>query len=1008
MSKQSKLKASSEVTNGNSKDSRRPSVFDRLGSRFNSSTEGICKAWVQNGTCPYEKSCKYSNSHIVLSSLKRSSRKDIDYQLRVYKGERKGKSPDDGLDKWDSTDLEGADEKVLEKRLMLLQKELQKQERKGDEDHHGAYSSSKHSKLSSGIKKCSKRVGRSTSSDSSDSSSSVSSSSSGESSSSSSSDSGRRKHNRVPGKTKRRSASSYSDEHVSKKIKYSKSIKGKSPVMNRHLSRSRSPVGKHSPRASKHLAIDHRDKHRSVSPLSRQREREYEKPRERVRSKSPKSKGRTITPCRRSEHQKIIKRKESPEKLRNSRLTPEKHIITRKVSPPRNRQNDIRNDEKRRDEKLRNMKDDHRRVAPRIALDKRGEDERLRERRVREAARERERREALERCQERQRQRELAKVKAEREKEKARELERGKERLREPERRTVIKDRVRLPERDEKTPRGRERSFERTVSAKIKLNDNYPREERSRTITKTRDRDRSYERDQLSVDKERVMLKDRNLERILVHDAVKSLERRSSHERSIVRERVLDRERDLSRSREIEARRVLAAEDKGYDSPFRVRDERTARYLNEADDRSHFKDSPLREETRQIRIHPEDRRREVVPGRNSWEDKRPPHDWEAHRDWDPRLRRSDLHQGNDNWDRRRKGNNEDWGRYSKDWSDREWRKDWTPRNVQGPPPTVAREEPVVKKEEEKNSDSKKKTDVGGPLEEELSDISDEADDILSREDGGGDRTKSQVLPKKSLDMTAKEAIEDDIRKITQKKMTLNKMLSPGSGTLQDTLEDSLKNEPKDGMEQLDFEEISDEELEDEARARMTLGDALGVDWASLIAETRPKARSDADATPGSAKKQWESACLLEKLGVSVKYAGAETIQRLLNKYNSPTCKVGDKDIKNSDEFRTKDGSSEAVKVKIEDDIANSEGEAVKISETETSAKLNSNPISFLHPIAGIHVALRERQLRRRTLFNSINRALSARSDIALRRQLCGLPIRTIEVQQTPGFYQWVV
>lgn len=43
-----------------------------------------------------------------------------------------------------------------------------------------------------------------------------------------------------------------------------------------------------------------------------------------------------------------------------------------------------------------------------------------------------------------------------------------------------------------------------------------------------------------------------------------------------------------------------------------VRDERTARYLNEADDRSHFKDSPLREETRQIRIHPEDRRRFVL------------------------------------------------------------------------------------------------------------------------------------------------------------------------------------------------------------------------------------------------------------------------------------------------------------------------------------------------------------------------------------------------------------
>ncbi|KAG8256309.1 hypothetical protein J6590_071825 [Homalodisca vitripennis] len=68
-------------------------------------------------------------------------------------------------------------------------------------------------------------------------------------------------------------------------------------------------------------------------------------------------------------------------------------------------------------------------------------------------------------------------------------------------------------------------------------------------------------------------------------------------------------------------------------------------------------------------------------------------------------------------------------------------------------------------------------------------------------------------------------------------------------------------------------------------------------------------------------------------------------------------------------------------------------------------------IGLLHPVASLHVTLRDKQARRRCLFSgadTFKRALSARADLAIRRQLCNLPVASLEMQQASGFCQWVV
>lgn len=157
----------------------------------------------------------------------------------------------------------------------------------------------------------------------------------------------------------------------------------------------------------------------------------------------------------------------------------------------------------------------------------------------------------------------------------------------------------------------------------------------------------------------------------------------------------------------------------------------------------------------------------------------------------------------------------------------------------------------------------------------------------------------------------------------------------------------------EAIDQMDFEEISDEELEEETKVK-GLGDALGVDWASLVAESRPRIKVNSS---GSAKKRWEPHRVLARIGISIKMAGPELAHNILNEIES-------------------------------DDV--------KSNENEIKSELENNELKLTHPIAGMQVSLREWTTKRRQLFASagpFKRALCARRDLEIRKYLCKLPVK---------------
>lgn len=103
-----------------------------------------------------------------------------------------------------------------------------------------------------------------------------------------------------------------------------------------------------------------------------------------------------------------------------------------------------------------------------------------------------------------------------------------------------------------------------------------------------------------------------------------------------------------------------------------------------------------------------------------------------------------------------------------------------------------------------------------------------------------------------------------------------------------------------------------------------------------------------------------------------------------------------------DEDEQKEQQAEETIVKKEDSNENSE-----VSEQEANL---ADIDKILHPVASVHVAMRERARARRNLIlcaaGPHSRALSARRDLEIRRQLCGFPPqecneRITEHQSTP-------
>lgn len=172
---------------------------------------------------------------------------------------------------------------------------------------------------------------------------------------------------------------------------------------------------------------------------------------------------------------------------------------------------------------------------------------------------------------------------------------------------------------------------------------------------------------------------------------------------------------------------------------------------------------------------------------------------------------------------------------------------------------------------------------------------------------------------------------------------------------------------------MDFEEISEDELDEESRVK-GIGDALGVDWASLVAESRPRIKP-----VSSAKRRWESHNVLVNLGISVDMAGEALVKDILREH-------AEAELKEEQENKEiKDNNEETL-------IANGDKENGGVKE---SVKNESEEITITHPVAAIQVAIRENQQVRKNLFASAGpyrRALCARRDLAVRRHLSHLPV----------------
>lgn len=113
-----------------------------------------------------------------------------------------------------------------------------------------------------------------------------------------------------------------------------------------------------------------------------------------------------------------------------------------------------------------------------------------------------------------------------------------------------------------------------------------------------------------------------------------------------------------------------------------------------------------------------------------------------------------------------------------------------------------------------------------------------------------------------------------------------------------------------------------------------LGDALGVDWASLVADVR---RREQTAPTGGARDRWRPERVLTRLGLSLDMAGKETVQNILQK-NAETSQSEKKPEAVPENAETSNTVEQNGK-------HNDEKE-----ETEATFDINS-----LHPVAAIQV-----------------------------------------------------
>ncbi|CAH2104356.1 unnamed protein product [Euphydryas editha] len=993
MSKQGKRKITVELPK--TKDlSNRPSVFERLGTKKSSAKKvtEYCRQWAQHGSCAYGKSCKFATTHTLISpSKQRAANKDSE-QKRLIKDDgknrlhstvvvRSGRSPDGEIDNWDQNDLEYADTDVLEKRRQQLQRELELQMKMDS---------------TKDMRKDKKKTVSSSSSSRSSSSSSVSSSSSDGSTSSSSS--GRDAKRRFKkGKLKRNSSSSSECDIPTKKklvkndtLKRDKSeskkvnVKKDERLLKKHESNKKKnlskAIGKKSlspgkksggtpPITSKSVATKNTSKHvkspqrkdrnRSASPHSvrerdkekerakdkerdKEKEKDRDKDKDRVRAQSRSSKkGRSRSPRRHGSHPKDPRRKESSERSRP--VSPKKQI-RRDGSPERHRKRSLSRDRDRgrdhKDRSLERKKDKH--------------DEKDRHDR-KDRGRDRNKDSKRDDSKRRGRERGLGGGRG----------DKGLEKPNKPMQRLLPRPEERLAALAAITNRTLE-SDKNSSNSKDRQDSHSERGGRKQDRL---ERDRSNKRERMnSLDREQ-------------GDYEIGMDHQYDHGHNIEHyDRLDDRYEGVAREGDRSPGYNMQGRDRHYDTgydmpgPPRGYPEDDDRMFGESmgdprgvelgyDDRR-----PHRDHSWEGRSGSMERERNYMHSHKDWDndDYRGSGDWGRERHWplhDPQMNEwGDKDQDVEGWHHRGHSSGPHRGRMHDDYNRggrmdhgrNEGNKRRLPRNETETTKeliTPSAQTPATVAPEEQEADDK-------PIPDDLSEISDDPDDILERED----------MVDQNMDESSQteQPLEEGISKpeCSEKESTQD---TSGAGEEKE----SQEGKDEEDVTNLDFEEISDGELEEE-RTRAGLGDALGVDWASLVADVH---RREQIAPAGGARDRWRPECVLSRLGLSFDMAGRDTVQNIIQQNAK---------------------SLEPVKKETEEDevksnLVNGQHEDKELDKPETSCI----DVDKLHPVAAIQVATEKRKRQRAVLFGSgceITRGLSARRDLALRRYLCHLPV----------------
>lgn len=197
--------------------------------------------------------------------------------------------------------------------------------------------------------------------------------------------------------------------------------------------------------------------------------------------------------------------------------------------------------------------------------------------------------------------------------------------------------------------------------------------------------------------------------------------------------------------------------------------------------------------------------------------------------------------------------------------------------------------------------------------------------------------------------------------------------------------DAMEENDKDDDLTLDFEEISDGELEEESARVKGLGDALGVDWAGLVGAAEPREVRGTEEQKATVKEMWEPKRIFKDVGISVRMAGRELAGRLLATLQ----------VEHGKRIKVEKLEPSDTENVVKEEVVTYKNDSERPEEEdELNVDLEQYPVASCQVTLRRGFAWRSKLIMDRGL--SFGRrvnpvALCARKDLQLRRQLCGLP-----------------